>query len=624
MAKNKIIGTLRTHPKGFGFVKIKDKKQEVFIPPTEINNAMDQDIVEIELEKIEPEKGPAGKIIKIVERTKKFLAGIIIKKENKMYFAYVPSFGKDKKVYVKSKQALKKGDRILMQILSYNDEIICQITKFIGSINNPYCDTQYAIESYQINEEFSKESLNEAKKLKKLQNKKNRKDLTNLECITIDPTTAKDFDDALSISVSDNKFHLGVHIADVAHYIKANSKLDKEAYKRGNSTYFPDRTVPMLPFELSNELCSLKPGVIKLCISVFMTFDNEGNLLDYKILRSTIKSRMRFTYEEAYKVLKDTTKSPFSKTLKHMEKLALLLKKKRFLRGSIDFSIDEAKVMVDKNGIPKEIKIIPYDISHQLVEEFMLKANETVAIHLQENRKKMLIYRTHEHPMEKNFEDFFMAARALGFHVPDNPTHLDIQDIFSKAKDTDLNYYLSIMFIKNMKLALYTPDNIGHYGLALDHYCHFTSPIRRYNDLIIQRLLFDEEDGKQKLNQIADNLSELERNSFQAENFVILLKKLRLLKKNFKKDRRQKFTATITNIKQYGIVFEIKDYYIEGFLHLSSLFDDYYIFEPHRARLVGQKTKNVYSFGDKIELLLSKIDLIFLKTEWRLIGKINK
>ncbi len=624
MKKNKIIGTLRTHPKGFGFVKIKGKKQDIFIPPSEINNAMDQDIVEIEVEKIEPEKGPAGRIIGIVERTKEFLAGVILKKENNMYFAYVPSFGKDKKVFVKSKQSLKKGDRILMQILSYNDEIICQMTKFIGSINNPHYDTPYAIESYQINDEFSKGALNEAKKLKKLQNKKNREDLTNLECITIDPTTAKDFDDALSLSVIDNKFHLGVHIADVAHYIKANSKLDKEAYKRGNSTYFPDRTIPMLPFELSNELCSLKPGVIKLCISVFMTFDNDGNLLDYKILRSTIKSRMRFTYEEAYKVLKDSKESEFSQTLKNMEKLALLLKKKRFLRGSIDFAIDEAKIIVDKNGIPKEIRIIPYDISHQLVEEFMLKANETVALYLQENKKKTLIYRTHEHPMEKNFEDFFMAARALGFHVPDNPSHLDIQDIFSKAKDTDLNYYLSIMFIKNMKLALYTPDNIGHYGLALEHYCHFTSPIRRYNDLIIQRLLFDEEDSKQKLNEIADNLSGLERNSFQAENFVILIKKLRLLKKTFKKDRRQKFTATITNIKQYGIVFEINDYYIEGFLHLSSLFDDYYIFEPHRARLVGQKTKNVYSFGDKIELLLSKIDLIFLKTEWRLIGKINR
>lgn len=259
----------------------------------------------------------------------------------------------------------------------------------------------------------------------------------------------------------------------------------------------------MLPPELSNELCSLKPKVKRLTISVIAEFDASGTLIDYQIFRSCIKSRKRLTYKEALAIIQKRKKSPLLPLLERMVELCNLLKQKRFDRGSIDFAIAEGVVIVDKNGEPERIERVEYDITHQMIEEFMLKANEIVAVHLNKMGKE-LIYRIHDEPSAETFEDFYNYARALGFFLPPKPTPRDIQKLFEQAKDSALASQLSVSFIRSMKLAFYSPENIGHYGLALEHYCHFTSPIRRYTDLIIQRLLFNEEDPKADLTEIAE------------------------------------------------------------------------------------------------------------------------
>jgi ribonuclease R len=464
-------------------------------------------------------------------------------------------------------------------------------------------------------QEFDEKVKNEAKNLKiTTKDLDDRVDLTNLRAITIDPKTAKDYDDAISIQKNkNNTFSLGVHITDVAFFVKQNSYLDIEARKRGNSTYFPSKCVPMLPTELSNNLCSLKENEIRLTVSVLIDFDENGELIKYDIVKSYIKSRKRFSYEQAFEILESTKKNEYKKDLENLKNLALLLKKKRFDRGSIDFALSDSVIILDKNENPIKVEIVEYDITHQMIEEFMLKANEIVATHI-DKKKKNLIFRIHEEPSIENLEEFFNFARSLGFYLPKKPKTEDLQKLFIEAKNTKLLKLLSINFIKSMRLAIYSKENIGHFGLALTHYTHFTSPIRRYSDLVIQRILFDEEDSDINLSKISKFTSDKERNSAKAENSVIYLKKLRLLKTFYKKDPNKKYLATITKIKPFGIIFEIEELLLDGFINLSDIEYDYFIYEI--TYLKGRRTKEMLKLGDKIHLKIKSIDLIMLDVKY--------
>ena len=559
---NFIVGTLRTHPRGFGFVKPQKGQSltdSIFIPKRFIHDAIEGDIVEVDvLEKIS-EKGPEGIISAVLERPKNTFVAIVEEKTTKNYILFSSLLGLTKRLLIPIKENLEVGDRIIVKIKEAisKTEISASFIKKLAHITDASKDVDIAIEEFHLHTDFSHEAIQEAKSFGtavKLSKEEKREDLTKLQCITIDPTTAKDFDDAVSLTYEKNHFYLGVHIADVAHYIRPDSHLDEEALLRCNSTYFPGRVVPMLPHELSSHLCSLKPNVLRFSVSVIMQFEKTGKLVDYKIKRSLIKSQKRFTYEEVSKILKEEEKSPYSKQLELMKKLALLLKKKRFERGSIDFALPDSSLDIDKDGNPTKISIHEYDISHQMIEEFMLKANEVIASYLNKTGKT-LIYRIHEEPTKESFEDFFILARSLGFFLPAKPKHQDIQKLFLKAKETPYVEQLSISFIRNMKLAFYSPENLGHYGLALEHYCHFTSPIRRYSDLIAQRLLFNEEGKNLDIQEIADTCSERERVSFRAEMSVLLLKKLRLLKRYFEEDPYRIYPAKITKNKTFCYLF---------------------------------------------------------------------
>ncbi|NGX39720.1 MAG: Ribonuclease R [Chlamydiae bacterium] len=620
-------GVLRLHPRGFGFVVPSDSKkhpEDIFIPKPFTADAIDSDQVEVEINPNSNwKKGPDGKILRILERGRSTLAGTVDYTDGAI-MAYVPLLGEAKNVIVKKpkKGSLKVGDRLFLKVIEWGEKkkpTSCEVLKKFGHISDASIDVQATLHEYELPKAFPKEVVSEAKGFGEAVSEKEqsgRLDLTKTTCITIDPDTAKDFDDALSISKnSKGNFLLGVHIADVAHYVKPGSELDQEAYKRCNSTYFPGTCIPMLPEELSNNLCSLRQGVVRLTVSALMEFNPEGKLVQSNVKRSYIRSMKRFTYGEAKKILEGKKQSNHANTLKLMEELCLLLKKEKTARGSIDFALPELIVQVDEQGNPTGVKIETYHITHQIVEEFMLKANEIVAKTLIDMGKTPL-FRVHEEPSNENMADFYANARALGFSLPPNPSDKDLQTLFDEAKNSPFSQQLAISFIRNLKLANYSPHNLGHFGLALEHYCHFTSPIRRYSDLITERLLFDEEGEKLNLEKIGQVCSERERLSFRAEVSVKLLKKLRLLKSWLEENPSGTYTGYITRIKPFGLFFEIKELFLEGFLHISQLADDYYLFNPTNEILEGERTGRRYSLGQEIAVLPTDVDLIRLKSEW--------
>lgn len=627
-----ISGIIHMHPRGFGFVQPDDPSvcdQDIFIPRPHTQNAVDGDKVEVVIDTLAiSEKGPEGKVIAIVERGRTHIAGIIrTVYPNGAVYAYVPLLGTSQQVVVQQAEGkpLQVGDRVIMEVVDWGDkknETTCRMSHYLGHISDPACDIPAAIEEYELRADFPSKALTEAKDFGKVVSKKDlvdREDLRDVECFTIDPDTAKDFDDALSLAKSeDGHFHLGVHIADVSHYVQQGSALDLEASRRGNSTYFPGYCLPMLPHELSSNLCSLRANVNRLTVSVHIHFDPEGNMLDYRISRSVIKSKKRMTYREAKQILDGQKKSPYEPTLQLMVELCYKLKRKRYERGSIEFAMPDLVVKVNENGVPQGLDLVVYDITHQLVEEFMLKANEVIALHLDQEGKN-LPYRIHDVPSSENMRDFSFLTSAFGFHLSEAPTPSELQKLFDEALETPYGQYLATSYIRRMRLAVYSPANIGHYGLGLTHYCHFTSPIRRYVDLIIHRLLFGLEADLPHLEMVAAQCSEQERLSAKAEGSVVLLKKYRLLQEIKQQDPYKQYDAVITRVKNFGFFFEVLDFMLEGFLHVSEIGNDYYLYDEPSLSLKGTRTGQGFTSGTKISVILKEIDFITLESKWHFV-----
>lgn len=631
-----VSGSISIHPRGFGFVSLDNPSlytKDIFIPKHLTKNAVDGDRVEVEVNPLKhSEKGPEGRVHAVLERGRTHLAGVVLKKAwDGTPIVHVPVLGTDHQVEISSSnEKVDVGDRVILEISEWGDEkndTTARLSHIIGHISDPSKDITAAIEEYDLPSEFPHSALKEAESFGTHvlpKDIKGREDFRKMECFTIDPTTAKDFDDALTLSKDENgNLHLGVHIADVSHYVKPRSAIEDEALIRCNSTYFPGQCIPMLPPALSENLCSLKPNVNRLTSSVLMEFNPQGDLLNYRIVKGVIKSKKRFTYKEAKLVLDGKKKSPYAETLHLMVKMCHLLKKKRAERGSLEFCIPELRIVVDENGAPTGTEFIPYDITHQLVEEFMLKANEVVATDLT-NKGLDLTYRVHEEPNQEGLKDFVSLAHAFGFQMPENPSPKDLQELFDEALQTQFGPYLAISYIRRMKLALYSPANIGHYGLALTHYCHFTSPIRRYVDLAVHRILFEKQMTFKEVESICKQCSEKERISERAERTVTLLKKLRLLEKMVKDEPRKEFGAVVTKVRNFGVYFEIDDLMLEGFLHVSELHDDYYEFDEKGAVLYGTRSGVRFFAGDKFNVLSKDIDLILLETKWHLLDKKKK
>lgn len=629
-----VRGVLNVHPRGFAFLqpdKSEGLAQDIFIPKHLTMNAINGDIVEVVVNRAVPvsEKGPEGKVVAIIERSRTHVAGVVRYINKQGAWAYVPLLGEDRPVYVEEnpeEEPLVVGDRLVMSVQEWGSEekpAHCLVSHHLGHINDATSDITAAIEEHGLRAEFPTAVSEEARSFGKSVKKGDlvgREDLRHLETFTIDPETARDFDDALSLTIDEKgHYHLGVHIADVSHYVRPGTALDAEARQRCNSTYFPGYCLPMLPHELSNILCSLCANVNRLTVSVLVELNADGLVVNSRIARSVIRSSKRFTYEGAKDVLDGKRRSKHAPTLASMAILCGLLKRQRFLRGSVEFSLPELVIIVDSEGSPTGTKRVEYDITHQLVEEFMLKANELVAIHLFQ-KGKPLAYRVHDQPSIDNMREFGQICRAFGLQIADEPTSADFQALFDQAANTPFAEYLANAYIRRMRLACYSAENIGHFGLSLEHYCHFTSPIRRYVDLAIHRSLFDSDTDIAEVDFIAVQCSEKERLSARAEQRVLGLKKLRWLELLKREDPYRQYEAIVTRVKNFGLYFEILEVMLEGFLHVSELSDDYYHYDPTKMQLYGERKGVLFRIADKITVQLNQVDFITMESRWHLVA----
>lgn len=631
--KSLICGIFHMHQRGFGFVETQEKDpscEDVFIPRQMSANAVDGDLVEVLIDQEkQSNKGPEGKVLSIVKRARQHIAGCLESIRDKdSFWAYSPLLGYSKKIICKKNPNLKSsvGQRVVMKVSDWGKKDSppsCEIVHEIGHISNPQDDIPAAMEEFELKQQFPAAVLEQIESFPKRISTKEiekRQDLRKLCCITIDPDTAKDFDDALSIEKkADGSFVLGVHIADVSHYVAYQSPLDIEASIRCNSTYFPSYCLPMLPPLLSENLCSLKANVNRLCVSVFVHFDSDGQKKDYKIQRSVIKSAKRFTYNEALKVLEKKKASPFFETLNTLQTLFELLKKKRKERGCVDLSLSESVVRINQKGEPLHIERVEHDVSHQMVEEFMITANEVVAKHL-EDQGKELPFRVHETPNEESLKDFASMAKLFGYALPSPFDSHDLQKLFESIDSEVIAQHLATRYVRSMKMAYYSCTNFGHFGLKLDHYCHFTSPIRRYADLCVHRALFEEQEVD--LKSFSERCSKQERLSAKAENSVITLKKLRLLEKIWLKNKQETFQCLITSVRPFGIYFQVTACDIEGFLRISEIGEDYFVYDEKNNRLEGRRSKLCYQIGQEICVRLKSLDLLNAQSEWLLDEKL--
>ena len=618
-----IKGVFKSHKVGYGFVKSIDPSftEDVFIPKDYTLGAIEGDVVLIEISSKRSKKGWEGKVLDVVERKHTDLGGVVTQVEGKHAYVSCPLLGVDKevKIVIPKDQELKRYDRISIQLKndkSSNKVVLGSFEKYLGSLYDATCDTPCALVEYTLRHKFPKAVLDEVKALPQeiiAKDYPDHKDIQNLECFTIDPDTAKDYDDAISIEEKNGNTVLGVHIADVSHFVKDGTALDDEAYLRCNSTYFPDTCIPMLPSALSDNLCSLKADLPRLAVSTFMTFDKDGNLKNTHIQKSIINSRKRFTYKNVLMILEGKKESPFKESLEKLKVLALKLKSKRKARGCVDLALSDSKLMLDSKGIPEGIEVIEYDITHQMIEEFMLKNNEVIAKTLSD-KKIAIPFRVHEPPKEDSLLDFMHIAESMGFKFSSKVTQSEIQALFEEIQGTPFEHQIAVNYIKCMKLAYYQIDNLGHFGLQLEYYSHFTSPIRRYVDLVIHRTLFDQK-AQESLKDICDRCSDQERLSAKAEGSVRTLKLLRYFQK-LEKDKRNTYTGYITKVKHFGVFFEIPEMLYEGFIHISRLGRDYYIFNDAKQAIVGERSREKLTVSKEVKIKIKNIDMLAREIEW--------
>lgn len=626
-----IPGTIQAHQKGYGFLICDDKEEEdVFIPAQNLKGAMHKDVVLVRL--VEGTRGRKnsreGEVVKILTRANKTIIGTYESEEGAGFV--VPD---DKRlaqdIYIPPKRdhGAKDGDKVIVSIFKWpqrrrNAE--GEVTEVLGRIGDPGLDILCIIKQFQLPEKFDDAVINQAIKVSKsgIQSGKgqvDRVDIRNLKMVTIDGADAKDLDDAVSIERILKGYRLGVHIADVSHYVTENSPLDKAAYERGTSVYLIDRVIPMLPKQLSNDICSLNPAEDRLALSVFMDVSRKGKVVDYTIQKSIICVNERMTYSDVTQILED---EPVELMLRYkeliddfrmMQELASILQKKRTIRGSIDFDFEECKIELDANGKPVDIK--PYDrgVSNRIIEEFMLLCNETVAEHIFWTELPF-VYRIHEDPSLEKMDALIEFLNHLGYTVRkgNQLKSSDFQRILNQSEGKPEEQVIANVMLRSMQKARYSAANHGHFGLAAEYYCHFTSPIRRYPDLMIHRIIKQSIEGKisnewvkkleRELSEIADHCSETERNAQEAERMVDDIKKAEYMQSYI----GDSFEGIISGITGWGMYVELPNT-VEGMIRLSTMDDDYYYFDEKRYCLIGERTKRIWRLGDKITITVQNV-----------------
>ncbi len=628
-----VTGTLTINPrKGFGFVHPSDPKDlafDVFIPPGNLKGAIEGDVVSVRVSESGSNKDGKykGTIQEVLSRKKTSVVGTIISLQSPLKaIVYVPTFGQDATVKASliPGKTYQEGDRILLKNEKWTSKGSLsaspfKMERFLGNLSDASADFATVKEEFSLVEEFPPEAVLEAESFSQEQISQlteTRKDLRDLLCFTIDSSSAKDFDDAVSLTYDqDNNYILGVHIADVSNYVRPNSALDKEAAKRCNSVYFPGKVIPMLPFALSDDLCSLKPNVDRLAVSVFMTFSPEGYLTDYNIFRSVIRSKYRMTYDEVDDIIQRKITHPVAKTIANMHELSNKFSAIREQRGCIRFVTPSITISLDSKQEPVALVENSQTDSHRLIEEFMLKANEVVAYHIS-HQGVSLPFRIHEEPNSESLESFTRLAKELGFEITfTNQEEPDFQHLLQvTAAGHSLEKFLATHFIRSMKTAIYSVENKGHYGLRLDYYTHFTSPIRRYADLIVHRLLFDSMAvSESHLEEIVRNCSNTERISARAENDYETIKKCRFIKKFLENSPSTTYEAMVISSTKEGMSFSIPEFFQEGFLPSVLLPEEF------KEKNEGEIKK--YPPGSKFFVRLTSVNLMTKEVLWEPVSK---
>ena len=611
-------GILRANKKGFGFVQIDDMQEDVYVSADNMNGAFNDDIVLVEITTKMNINKPEGRILKIIKREVTNYVGEINFKNGKGIVTL-----DDKKVNieieVKKEDSMNAvdGHKVVVELgrRINNHKYYGKVIEIIGHKNDPGVDILSIIHKYNINIEFPEYVKEEVKEMpmEVLEEEcKNRKDLRDVVIFTIDGDDTKDIDDAISIKKLNNgHYELGVHIADVSYYVKEGSPLDNEAMERGTSVYLVDRVIPMLPHELSNGICSLNPNVDRLAISCVMEFDSNGKQIDYEIFPSVIKSRIQMTYKKVNSILENNEVpsgyEPYEKDLRLMQELANILRKAKENRGYIDFLVDEAKILVDENCVPTEIIKRDRGAGENLIEDFMIAANECVATHIY-FMNLPFIYRVHEVPKEEKIRSYLSFIATLGYQVPGDIKDTrpkTIQKLVKFLEDKKEFKILSSLLLRSMQKAVYKPENLGHYGLASKCYTHFTSPIRRYPDTTVHRLLrtylFDKKlDTKtmrhweDKLVFVAEHSSSRERASIDCEREVEDMKMAEYMEKHI----GEEFEGTISTVTSFGM-FVLLDNLVEGLVSIKDM-NDFFHYDEERMTLTGERSHIKYTIGERV------------------------
>lgn len=653
-----LVGTFSGTDRGFGFVMVEDEGiDDIFVPAKATKLAFDGDTVEVEITEAPDPSGKRsaeGKITRIIERKTEQVIGEFI--------PYTDDEIADYNLYGYVKAKLKKGPEHIIQIemnglnptrgeivsvdithypAYKGEDMRGVVTETIGHKDEPGIEILSIVHKHNIRSEFPDEVLAEAEQVPdqiSAADLKGRRDLRGQQIITIDGADAKDLDDAVTVERLDNgHFQLGVHIADVSHYVREDSALDKEAFERGTSSYLTDRVIPMLPQRLSNGICSLHPKVDRLTLSCEMEINQQGNVVAYDIFPSVIRSVERMTYEAVNHILEEKhpqTRKQYQSLVPMLEEMAELhhiLEQKRRHRGAIDFDSDEAKIIVDKDGKAIDIELRERRVGERLIESFMLAANETVSEHYSKADLPIL-YRVHEQPDESKMKRFLEFITTFGLTAQaskDSITPKDLQGVMDRIKDEPYEAVISMLLLRSMQQARYDVDPIGHYGLGADYYSHFTSPIRRYPDLILHRLIhyYDEvgrsqQDKKRwgsRLPDMAKHSSEAERRAIDAERETDELKKT-----EFMADKvGQEFMGTIISITGFGMFIQLPNT-VEGLVHVSMMDDDYYRFDEDHLVMIGERTGKVFRIGQPIKVKLMRADVEEVQIDFSIVEDFAK
>lgn len=625
--------------KGYGFVMLEGEAEDIFIPENATNGALHNDKVQVEILDEKTGKRKEGKIISIIERGFDQVVGTFAKSKN---FGFVitdnQKFGKDIFISKEHTKGAVSGHKVVVEITSYggkDKKPEGKIVEILGHINDPGVDILSIVKAYGLPEEFSDAVMKQVEAIPQEvsgYDMAGRLDLRHLKMVTIDGEDAKDLDDAITISKEGDLYQLGVHIADVSHYVIENSALDEEAKKRGTSVYLVDRVIPMLPHALSNGICSLNAGVDRLALSCIMDIDKKGTVINHKIAETVVCVTKRMSYTSVKKILEDHDEEE-EKEYKEllpmfqlMSELADILREKRRKRGSIDFDFPESKISLDERGKPIDIKPYERNTATKIIEDFMLMANETIA---QDYfwQELPFVYRSHDYPDPEKILKLGIFINNFGYSIKIGPDEIhpkEIQKLIQKIEGSPEEALISRLTLRSMKQAKYTTSCDGHFGLATKYYCHFTSPIRRYPDLQIHRIIKENiRSGLSEkrirhydkiLPEVAIQSSNMERRADEAEREVEKLKKVEYIKQYI----GEVFEGVISGITTWGMFVELPNT-VEGMIHVTSLKDDYYYYDEEHYIMVGEHTKKTYKLGETIKIQVMGVDKLLRTIDFEVV-----